>query len=427
MNLSNLFSRKGKTKENANEVDGDQIERVVGNGSGTMLEPDDEMKILILDGDEEPGEGEIGCGKAQEKIRFDEQLFKVCAECSEDVDCTKYSKKMLDDYKLLAIYVKEFEYDKAFYVKKDSIVVFENFKGNVRVKELELGGYSPADVAESYFGGQSNNEIDETISEIKDKYTKESKTALYAMLLLLALLGALVYFFVLSDDVEVKKVKPPRPNFPPLTMMEKDQIRRSLSLQVIGAIEKEIEKYKSNKALYNERRIRDFSLGNEIVLSPVIPVYSEELNVWEWPPGPKRGAIQYSVAKTTESIYPGVGYVLAQEDLYVKDFRKILVLDEVYLSKNPSSLAGIKLTKKCVAKMLNLPGEVVLYKRADRTIEARISKVEPSQVISSVKPLIEECPVVFKRINTRQGVIGMTLELYRVHKPKEETTIYDEN
>jgi len=372
------------------------------------------LNIVIQDEYSQEDEG-FECNGIKESIKFNNVNNEVCAECT-DGKVEDYSSSFLNDIYLLVLYAQENAFSSAYFYRKktNSILFFELYEGSVSVQEREVADMDPEDVAEAFFRGKSNNPIDKTPEEIRKEFQYESKTKEWLFVFALLLVaGITAYFIFFGDTKKVVRQPPPRPAVIPLTHLEKSHISRAISLKVIEAIEKEVSKYKKNHALYDLRRIVGFSISRNPDIPPVEPYLNEELNIWEYPEGPRRGAVEYQISKTTQQVFPGVGYIFVGEDIYSKDHTRNIMFDENFLLKNKSDLDKIALTEKCLKDILYSSENVQPKKRDLNDIKIDIIDINMSTFVTKIKPIIQRCPILLDSIEKNNEKIRLGLTIYR--------------
>lgn len=407
--LKKVFFKPKSTEEKTlskDEESGSVFKAIVFNDNATM----EEIKKT--------------CKKGHEKLTFNYSTFYLCHNCKDNSSCKSMSKEKLEEFKLFALYVVDFKKDRAYFAKDDSVILITNYKGTVTIEERVLDEDNADDEAESYFGMKSKEAITESLSELK-KLTKEDNNKEKLMFLgILFMICGFIYYNFFMEEIKVIKTPPPMPPIIPLTELEKAHLHRALSKDLIQIIQKKVNHYEEHPELYELRRNIQFSLSYIRDIPPVTPVLVDEER-WVYPPGPRRGASEYTISNTTEQIFPGVGYTHTFEDLYSKEHSVTLMYDEKYLDTNQSDLGKLVLSEKCLWDTLNLKGSLQPYKREDRSIEIMVKDVNASEIIEEVIPLVENCPIIIKEANQEQEKFIFKLVLYKIDGKdrKEEDAI----
>lgn len=396
-----MFKKKNKNNEAVSSLDG-------------------EISIMLLNAasnDSDKKEWSLCPKGVIEKIKFNSENYKFCVGSEEGVE--QYSKKLISDLVLLASYIKEFEVEKAYYKKDEtSIYVLELFgtnKNNISIEEIPLDGMTPSDAADAHFDGESNTHIEESIEEIRKAYTKENYRSLVVLILLVLVLFGMAYYLFFGEEQKVIKKAPPKPEIIPLTVDERAHIMRAVSLKIIDEMESELTKYKETPELIDLRRIISFNLSRKEDIPPVEPYLVDDTR-WEFPPGPRRGAVKYVLSMTTEQSFPSIGYKFSHQSYFAKDEDIELMLDENYLQQNPSDLDSLTFNEACLVGALNIAEDTTPRIRDDRSIELNIKDIKPNVILSRLKPVIEQCPLIITTVNQKNEVFDFDIVLYRAEK-----------
>jgi len=388
-NIFSLFSNKRKNYSIEEVVQGNEFNAIVFN--------------------EETPQEEINesCPKGGEKLYFNYLTYVFCTKKNN------LSKEVLEKYKLLSLFVFDGSLTNAYFVNKNSISVIINFNGSINIKEIEVDNDEDVDdVVDSYFDAKSKTRIEESIEELRLLAKQSNKKELYARIALISIILASAFFYFTKEKPKIIKQAPPKPIVIPLTLKEKAHISRSLSLKLTEMIEAKTEKYSQHPELFELRRNISFGLSEAIDIPPVQPILVNNER-WEYPEGPRRGGVRYSIHSTTEQIFPGVGYTFSQQDLYTKEHTVSKVLDETYLVENKSDLDSLVFSEKCLQDTLHLSGALIPFKRDDRSVEISITEINASTTVKEILPLVKSCPILIKEAQQTGNFFRFKLVLYR--------------
>lgn len=365
------------------------------------------------------------CEKGFKRISVEYEGIKyyVCyAPVTEDIPSkiSRTASREANDWVVLALYGYFTQRAPSFYYvnqKKGYMVSFSvTDRGDEGVEVVAYYVPGPVseeeiyDLNEEIHQGLGAIEIAKTPKEIRSEYVKDDTAKI---LLLVGILAVAIGYgsYALLFEEEKETVVHRKPTVKPLTVYEKNELRRNVSKKMIADMAAEVLKIETTPLIENRRIERiDFKMAE---LKPQKP-YKTKSGEWKFKTKWKRGGFYASVTKMYAQDFPGVGFKKKGEGVFVKkktESRRWTELDlNLSRLKNPSYL-----TKECLmAPLYYQDAKPEILSRSETGMEIGLKDAYPSGFLKDFYEYFDKCPAYIKKINLNpsRGTINAVITLY---------------
>lgn len=304
---------------------------------------------------------------------------------------------------------KDGGYSNVVVEKNDMLILIHQVPNSPFVFEIETTSISDIDSSieqfgENYFQGYGFKVID-NLKELEKIYMHSNADKYkIAAIVLMVVVGTGMY---IEHSEQQKSIiqKPLPPHLPPVSAVEQNEIRHSISLDMFKRLLsqiKNISKSKRPEGNMQNTRISNITLDPYEIIQPQTPFYDESSNTWRYSDeNTKRGGLKLRYRITTEKTYPENGYThksdLKNKHIYTKETSGTI---EKFFNPNIDTSRGKKIpvSTSCLQKALKL-GKV--KKRDSGLLEISIKKGNRTNymTIASIEKLMASCPVYVNGIS----------------------------